>query len=325
MAAVKLVRAAGGVVWRPANGSGGGTGPAGGGPIGSGSVGSGSVGSGPVGGGPAGGVELVVVHRQRYDDWSLPKGKLFDGEHVLAAAVREVREESGVVAAPQVRLPSIRYLTGDPDIEKAVDWWSMRAVSVSPHSALDEVDEVRWVDVPTAEGLLTYAHDRGIVATFAALRPVDGVAVVVRHAKAGKRGEWDGPDDERPLDAGGKRQAAALAPLLASFKPVRVYAAPLVRCVDTVAQVGLPVRAETVFAEETAASPKAVADRIRSLVAECGRVVIASQGGVIPAALAALRPPNAPATATFHTPKGDAWVVSFAGTDVVAADPLPPV
>ena len=73
-------------------------------------------------------VEVAVIHRDRYDDWSLPKGKLDAGEHVLAAAVREVREETGVAAVPHVRLPTIRYLTGEPDTEKTVDFWSMQAL-----------------------------------------------------------------------------------------------------------------------------------------------------------------------------------------------------
>ena len=294
MAAVTVIRSAGGLVWRAANGS-----------------------------GP--GIEVAVIHRQRYDDWSLPKGKLDPGEHVLAAAVREVWEETGVVGTPQVRLPSSRYLTGMPDTEKTVDWWSMRAMSQSAHTATSEVDDVRWVEPAAAEGLLTYAHDRGVLAAFTALPLVTGVAVVVRHARAGKRSQWPGDDDERPLDEEGKRQAAALAPLLAAFRPVRVYSAPVVRCVDTVSPIGLPVREDTVFAEETAAAPRAVADRIRALVAEAGRIVVCSQGAVIPAALAALRPANATATASFDTPKGNAWVLSFAGPDVVAADPLPPV
>jgi 8-oxo-dGTP diphosphatase len=284
-----LIRSAGGVVWRPSADS----------------------------------VEIAVVHRDRYDDWSLPKGKVDAGELLLAAAVREVREETGVTAAPQVRLPSTRYLTGEPDTEKSVDFWSMATLTETAFEANDEITDLRWLSVAGAEAILTYAHDRGVVAAFAELPPVTGVAVLVRHAHAGSRAEWSGDDDLRPLDARGEKQAAVLAAQLALFKPTRVYSAPLTRCIDTVAPVGLPVRADTVFAEATGAAPKAVVRRLQSLVAEHGRVVIASQGGVIPAALAALKAPNATATEDFVTPKGSAWVLSFAGEDPVAADRLP--
>ncbi|HEY2795812.1 MAG TPA: NUDIX hydrolase [Micromonosporaceae bacterium] len=270
----------------------------------------------------AAGVEVAIVHRDRYDDWSLPKGKVDKGEQLLATAVREVREETGVQALPQVRLPSTHYLTGEPDTEKTVAFWSMSALAVSDFVANDEVSELAWLPVDEAQERLTYAHDRGVLSAFAALRPVSAVAVLVRHAKAGSRKAWRGADDLRPLDDAGRQQAAQLGPLLSLFRPARVYAAPLTRCIDTVAPIGLPVRTDTVFAEATAAAPRAVAERLRSLVTSHGRVVVASQGGVIPDLLEALRPRNASATTSFATPKGSAWVLSFHGPDLVAADSL---
>ena len=227
-----------------------------------------------------------------------------------------------MTAVPSVRLPGTRYLTGVPDTEKTVDFWSMQAMTIKDFEANEEISDLRWVSVEEAHTMLTYAHDRGVVSAFAALPTVTGIAVLVRHAHAGSRKEWTGDDDHRPLDERGEQQAAALGPLLSLFKPARVCAAPLARCIDTVAPIGLPVRTDTVFAEATGATPKAVADRLRSLVADHTRVVVSSQGGVIPAALEAMRPPNASATRTFTTPKGTGWVLSFNGTDLVAADPL---
>ena len=327
MVEMRLIRSAGGVVWRPMSASGGALGTATDGIAGAGGV------SGPsadgVSGARAGRVEVAVIHRNRYDDWSLPKGKLERGEHELVAAVREVREETGVTAIPQVRLPSTRYLTGEPDTEKSVEFWSMQQLSSSAFVADHEVDELRWLSPHDAMGLLTYAHDRGVVTAFAELPPVTGLAVVVRHADAGSRADWAadpnaGHDDDRPLDEVGHKQVAALTPLLSVFKPARVYAAPLTRCVDTVAPIGLPVRTDPVFAEETDAPPSAVADRLRALVAESGRIVVASQGGVIPDLIAELHPANAIASRTYKTPKGSGWVLTFSGDDLVAADPLLP-
>lgn len=290
MAAVRIIRSAGGVVWRD---------------------------------GPAG-IEIAVIHRDRYDDWSLPKGKLNQGEHVLAAAVREIREETGIVAIPQLRLPRTHYLTGVPDIEKTVDFWSMRAASLpATFAPNDEVDALEWVDVRTADARLTYAHDRGVVAAFTALPPITGVAIVVRHAHAGAKKGYPGPDDRRPLDRDGKREVAALRPILELFRPERVYAAPLVRCVDTVAQIGKQaVRTDSILAAATAAPPEEVAARLRELTEAYGRIVVCSQGEVIPDAIKALRPATASTTQTFELPKGAAFVCSFAGPDVMAADPL---
>jgi 8-oxo-(d)GTP phosphatase len=290
MAAMRLIRSAGGVLWRRVSQE---------------------------------SVEVAVVGRDRYGDWTLPKGKVKTGEPVLAAAVREVWEETATRGIPQVRLPSVRYLTGEPETEKAVDFWGMQAVEESPFTAGDEVSELRWLDPEAALATLTYAHDRGVLSAFSALKPVTGLCVLVRHAHAGSRSHWTGPDHARPLDEKGEAQMAVLAPLLKVFKPNRVYAAPVTRCVDCVSPIGLVVRTDSVFAESRGAAPKAVAERIRELVAESGRVVVCSQGGVIPKAVEALRPPNATAGATFSTPKGAAWVLSFSGPDLVAADPLP--
>jgi 8-oxo-dGTP diphosphatase len=84
------------------------------------------------------------------------------------------------------------------------------------------------------------------------------------------------------------------------------------------------VRTDPVFAEQTGATPTAVAGRLRALVAESGRIVVASQGGVIPYLVAELHPANANATRTYATPKGSGWVLAFSDDALIAADPLVP-
>lgn len=126
------VRAAGGVVWRPA----------------------------------ADGVEVVVVHRPKYDDWTLPKGKADPGEEDEDCALREVREETGLrcVLGDYVGETSYRDRFGRPKVAR---YWAMRPVSGSFH-ATDEVDELRWVTVDEATGLLSYARDVELLRTFRA-------------------------------------------------------------------------------------------------------------------------------------------------------------
>ncbi|MDT5036057.1 MAG: 8-oxo-(d)GTP phosphatase [Micromonosporaceae bacterium] len=213
------------------------------------------------------GPEVVLVHRPRYDDWSLPKGKLDPGEHPLIAAIREVREETGVYAVPRLRLPTTRYLTGDPDIEKLVDYWAMDARRVIELPPGDEVDEVRWVPVARAGALLTYAHDRGVLAAYPRLCRVNRLVVLLRHAYAGERSAWPGADADRPLAGTGPATAAALAPLLAAYEPTRIISAGPVRCVQTVRPlaelVRLPIEVDNRFAESAGAP--ADTDIIRDL------------------------------------------------------------
>jgi 8-oxo-dGTP diphosphatase len=100
---------------------------------------------------------IVVVHRPRYDDWSLPKGKLDPGEGWEEAALREVREECGLVCRLEDELAPAHYVSkGRP---KTVRWWRMTVLHDEAETD-DEVDELRWVTPGEAVALLTYEHDR---------------------------------------------------------------------------------------------------------------------------------------------------------------------
>lgn len=102
-------------------------------------------------------VEVAVVHRPRYDDWSFAKGKLDPGETFAAAAVREVSEETGYDAALGVELPEVRY-TDNQGRSKVVRWWAMKPTG-GAFEANDEVDVLRWVTPTDAAALLTYPTD----------------------------------------------------------------------------------------------------------------------------------------------------------------------
>ncbi len=108
--------------------------------------------------------EVLVVHRPRYDDWSLPKGKLDAGEDAVAGALREVEEETGVQATPGRALPELRYRDAR-DRPKRVRWYVMQPTSGDPSErpADDEIDEARWVSICEASRLLTYPTEREIL------------------------------------------------------------------------------------------------------------------------------------------------------------------
>ena len=113
--------------------------------------------------GPTGDFEVLVVHRPRYDDWSLPKGKLDPGETPARGAYREVLEETGVECEVGASLPPHRYEDrhGRP---KVVHWFAMTPRAEHPRTDDEEVDEVRWVSPAEAADLLTYDADRALVA-----------------------------------------------------------------------------------------------------------------------------------------------------------------
>jgi 8-oxo-dGTP pyrophosphatase MutT (NUDIX family) len=110
-----------------------------------------------------GSVELVVVHRPRYDDWSLPKGKLDAGESWEDAALREVEEEVGLRCRLGAELPPVGY-RDNKGRAKAVRYWLMEPVDGSaPFTPNHEVDEMRWLGVAEAAQLLSYPHDAELV------------------------------------------------------------------------------------------------------------------------------------------------------------------
>ena len=116
------------------------------------------------------GVEVALVHRPRYDDWSLPKGKLDRGEGWEAAAVREVEEEIGVRCAVGGELSPIQY-TDHNGRHKVVRYWLMEATGEHAFAPNEEVDELRWLELPAAAHLLTYEHDKELVASMVSGRP----------------------------------------------------------------------------------------------------------------------------------------------------------
>ena len=273
------------------------------------------------------GIELCLVHRPRYDDWSLPKGKLHPGELPLAAAVREVTEETGVHPVVGRRLPTQRYELG-PD-RKYVDYWTMTPAD-GTFVATDEVDSLRWVTPALAATTLTYDRDRNLVATFAAEPVPTAMVLLVRHAKAGSRSRWKGEDAQRPLDAAGRTQAEGLRQALRWFGPTAVRTADLVRCTQTVAalaeDLGLPVGSDPALSEEAyGKDPAAALERVQAAAAAGGVTVLCSQGGVIPDLLDTLAERDGVtlgrrAGSKIPARKASTWALSFVDTRLVAAD-----
>jgi phosphohistidine phosphatase SixA/ADP-ribose pyrophosphatase YjhB (NUDIX family) len=198
----RLIRAAGAVAWQP----------------------------GPDGSGP----EVLLVHRMKYDDWSLPKGKAEPGEPLPVTAVREILEEGGARLALGRRLISVRYQAGGRP--KRVHYWAARVTGTDDAAVPNaEVDKVVWLPGAPARDRLSYARDSDVLDDFARL-PADTVPLILlRHARAVSKSDWHRDDAARPLDEAGRADAQALAALLACFAPAaRVVSSPALRCLESV-------------------------------------------------------------------------------------------
>ena len=236
---------------------------------------------------------VLLVHRPRYDDWSFPKGKLDPGEHPVAAAVREVAEETGLRVRLGPPLPAQRYRNGG-DRMKTVHYWTGRAVDgedVSGYEPNDEIDAVAWVDHEDAAHRLTYPHDRETLGRALELRRRTHALVVVRHGAARSRKAWRGDDRQRTLVHLGHRQAQALVPLLEAYDVGRVLTSSSTRCVETVRPyadaAGWKLEPDDGLSEEDA-SVESVVRVVDELLAGDAGAVLCTHRPVLPAVFDAL-------------------------------------
>lgn len=267
---------------------------------------------------------VAVVHRPRYDDWSLPKGKLDPGETEPVAAVREIFEETGQRAHLGRRLGTVGYPI--PNGIKIVHYWVARSHG-GDFVPGDEVDQLVWLPTREASKRLTYRADRKMVTRFAKM-PADTQSVlIVRHGSAGRKARYTGDDRNRPLDAKGRAQAESLVPQLLAFGASGVYAADRVRCAQTVEPVAremdVAISLEPALTEEAyAADPKAARRRVLEIAALGGTPVICTQGRVIPYLIDwwcsrdDVRPDRS------RNRKGSTWILSLAAGRLIAADHL---
>lgn len=263
-----------------------------------------------------------MIHRPRYDDWSLPKGKVDPGETAPVAAVREVCEETGHQCVLGRRLNTVSYPI-DPGIKK-VYYWAARATG-GEFTPGKEVDELVWLPVVDAMKKLEYPQDRKVLRRFARQSADTRTVLVVRHGTAGSKSRYSGDDTKRPLDKQGRAQAEALVPQLLAFGATDVYVADRLRCHQTLeplaAELGVSIHNEHTLTEEAyAKNPKRSRSRMLRIAAQAGTPAICSQGKVIPDLVAwwcerdGVRPDKA------RNHKGSTWVLSLSAGKLVAAD-----
>lgn len=288
-------------------------------------------------------LEVALVHRSRYDDWSWPKGKLDAGESWAAAAVREAAEETGLRVRLGVPLPTASYpippRSGTPQ-RKVVRYWAAQPIS-GEGRLRHEVDHVRWVSVKAALNLMTYRRDAeqldALVLADAAGDLATWPFAIVRHAHALPRKAWSKKDWLRPLDARGSAQAQDLVGVLAAYDVRRVCSSSATRCVHTIAPyakaAGVTVASTGWLSEEGYEDKPAKMPRIvTELLGKGQPALVCSHGPVLPDIVGLFldRCPKGPArnllkkAAEEKLVKGEALVVHVRGRGrsarVVAAE-----
>ncbi len=252
-------------------------------------------------------IEVLLVHRPRYDDWSWPKGKAEINEPLLAAGVREVEEETGVLVQMHAPLTTQRYRLGSGQI-KEVHYWvgvpvehggvERSRIPVAPATA-KEIDKVRWVTPGPARKMLTRRGDRrlldDVVSRAEAGTLVTQTLAIVRHGAAVSRKQWNGGEASRPLNRTGGVQALDLVDIFSALGITRLLSSPWERCraslepYATVASLGLVTADELAedFAKNEPEAPGRIIKRLLERPAE--PVVVCGHRPVLPSMFEPIR------------------------------------
>lgn len=243
----------------------------------------------------ADGIEVVLVHRPRYNDWSWPKGKVEAGETLPEAAVREVKEETGLDIHLGVPLPSAEYMVGGKNLKKVFYWSAqVKGEHIFAPANPREVDRAEWLPIGEARTKLTSYADREQLDALEIFDSTDALRawplVLVRHGKAFPRSKWHETEHVRPLLKLGTRQSMALTGLLSAWDTKKLISSPWKRCMATLtplsAATGKPIRkASTLSEKATAANPEKTARFIEKLLTRGKPVIYCTHRPVLPTIL----------------------------------------
>jgi 8-oxo-dGTP diphosphatase len=269
-------------------------------------------------------IEIALIHRPRYDDWSHPKGKLEEGETSLRCAFREVIEETGITPQFGRELGSVEYK--EPAGLKRVKYWAAKAPYNSEKFVVnEEVDQIKWLSPEDALGLATHESDREIIENFLAQEPRTDTLIILRHTKALERGDWDGDDSKRTLDERGIQQSHQLIQHLQPFAINEIYTSNYTRCVQTVTPLGnsrglsiteIPNLNEEIFGLD----PERSISFANAVKQDEKNILICSHNPVIPTMLRGILNTKLKNKDLIKLEPGDAWVVHRVRGEIVGLD-----
>lgn len=271
-------------------------------------------------------IEIALIHRPRYGDWTLPKGKIEEGETALQCAYRELVEETGIKANFTQQLGSVDY-EENGQAKRVIFWAAHCALDASNFIANEEVDQLRWLTIEEALEEATSPTDLEIILKFKDQPKRSDTLIILRHTKALERGDWDEPDSQRTLDEVGFDQAQLLIKHLEPFAIDEVYTSDFTRCVQTVTPIaharGLSITTVPSLNEETFhEDPARAVSFANALKQDEKNILICSHNPVIPTMLRGILNTKLKNKDLIKLEPGDAWIVHRVNGEIVGLDYL---
>ena len=271
-------------------------------------------------------IEVALIHRPRYQDWSLPKGKLEMGETALQCAYREVQEETGIRATFTRQLGTVEY--EESGQEKRVKYWAAHcALTNSEFVPNEEVDQLKWLSPSQALEQATHNSDKSIIEKFISEEQHTDTLIILRHTKSLERGDWDEADSHRTLDETGFDQAQLLIKHLEPFAIDELYTSDYTRCVQTVTPLaharGLSITTVPSLNEESfELDPEKAISFANALKQDEKNILICSHNPVIPSMLRGILNTKLKNKDLIKLEPGDAWIVHRVRGEIVGLDYL---
>lgn len=278
-------------------------------------------------------LRILLIHRTKYRDITLPKGKVDPGEMLAETAVREVHEETGIRVSLGVPVGVSRYHLASKK-QKVVHYWAAeatdRAIRDSTFVPNREIAALEWVSVKKARSRLSYPVDLEILDFFANLVD-DGVlrtfpVIALRHAKALSRSDWDRSDAARPLTERGRTQAKSIVGPLRAFGIRKIVTSDAVRCVETVTPLAKALErtpvltgkiSQDAWEDGTADLRSVVGRRVRS-----GKpAVLCSHGPVLPGLLSEIALATGTVSGSYLSSAADLEPAAFSVVHLSATNP----
>lgn len=268
-------------------------------------------------------IEIAVIHRPKYNDWTIPKGKVELNESSIACAYREVIEETSIETEFGMYLGEVKYQSLDGP--KQVSFWSAQVVKENTFTPNSEVDEIKWVEAAKAAKFLSLESDKEILSKFNKLKYESKPLVLLRHAKALSRDEWQGDDDDRPLDSLGQMQAKRLLSIYQAFNLEQIHTSDAIRCYDTVEPMakalGLRLEVSNNLSESAFKKDKEDAfDYARDLIKSDKRALLCSHNPILPKVLNKLTKKSDVESDEEKLYPADAWVIHRIGKEIIQID-----